>query len=230
MNFSIHSTPPSSKTTKTTSPGWPTEGSATPSVKAPGASAVGGMESTFWSIQVKQAWDSVPEAQEAEPPLLPSFSEDHGPWPLPFYPVLGMFPNYGGDNQEQPLPVRISDCAGIYPRIQSTSEPSISDSVNTFHEEQSEKPATLGTGKEAAEESFTVAVQPGSCSRAPDLGGDAQDTQNCGGSRSSECQPLANRDWRSRLWTLSGLLGRIPCPLSCLLHGCCPPAFGSRKP
>lgn len=64
--------------------------------------------STFWTMQVKQAWDSVPEVQEAQPPLLPSFSEDLGLWP-PFYPVLSLCPPDVGTYQEQLLPVWIDD-------------------------------------------------------------------------------------------------------------------------
>eukprot|EP00073_Rattus_norvegicus_P034607 XP_008759051.2 PREDICTED: LOW QUALITY PROTEIN: annexin-2 receptor-like [Rattus norvegicus] len=150
------------------------------------------MESTFWSVQVKQAWDSVPEAQEAQPPLLPSFSEDLGPWPLPFYPVLGVFPFEGSDLDFHRLPVWIG-FAGIYPGtdlcgIQSTSEPSIPDSVRANKEEQPEKAATPGTRKEAAEEPFTVAMQSESCFRAPHRGDDTHDAETCGGIVSSKCQ------------------------------------------
>lgn len=52
---------------------------------------------------------------KAQPPLLPSFLEDRGPWPLPFYPVLGLFPSDGSDYHKQPLPVWIGDFTGIYP-------------------------------------------------------------------------------------------------------------------
>lgn len=44
----------------------------------PEASAARGMKSPFWSVPVKQAWDSVPPEQDAQPPLLLSFSEDRG--------------------------------------------------------------------------------------------------------------------------------------------------------
>lgn len=124
------------------------------------------MESTFQSVQVKQAWDSVPLVQEAQSPLLPSFLEDRDLWTLPLYSVLGVFPAYsGGVYQEQPLVVWIGDFAGIYPRtdtcsIQSTSEPSIPDSVSAIHEEQVDKPTTPGTGEDPAEESLTVACSP----------------------------------------------------------------------
>lgn len=204
------------------------------------------MESTFWSVQVKQAWDSVPLLPEAQSPLLPSFSEDSGPWPLPFYPVLGTFLSEdcsedgcdnGGDNdgdyEEQPLLLWHDDFEGIDPRtdscwIQSTSEPIVPDSVNTFLEEQREKTATPGTREDAAEEPFAVAMQLRSCSRAPHRGDDALDSETCGGSPSSECQRLAFRDWRSRLGTRSGrILRRV---LACLPCGCCLPAFGSREP
>ncbi|XP_021045174.1 LOW QUALITY PROTEIN: annexin-2 receptor-like [Mus pahari] len=149
------------------------------------------MESTFRSVQVKQVWDSVPPVREAQPPLLPSFSEDHGPWPLPFYPVLGPFPSHRGDYQEQPLPVWIGDFAEIYPTtysygIQSTSESSTPDSVTTVYQEQREKTATPRTRGDAAEESFTVAMQPGSCSRAPHRGDDAKGTETSGGSSFTE--------------------------------------------
>lgn len=137
------------------------------------ASTAGGMESTFQSVQVKQAWDSVPLVQEAQSPLLPSFLEDREPRTLPLYPVLGVFPAYGGgDYQEQPLVVWIGDFAGIYPRtdtcrIQSTSEPSIPDSVSAVQEKQVDKPATPGTWEDPAEESFTVACSPGPVSERP---------------------------------------------------------------
>lgn len=62
-----------------------------------------------------QVWHSIPEVQEAQPLLLPSFSGDHGPWPLPFYQVLSVFPSDGSVYHEQPLPVWIYDIAGIYP-------------------------------------------------------------------------------------------------------------------
>uniref|UniRef100_A0A8C8UBM4 Uncharacterized protein n=1 Tax=Peromyscus maniculatus bairdii TaxID=230844 RepID=A0A8C8UBM4_PERMB len=62
------------------------------------------MEPTFWSVHVKQAWDSAPMAPETEPPLLPVFSEELGPWPLPFYPVLGGIHSDRGEDLEQPLP------------------------------------------------------------------------------------------------------------------------------
>lgn len=199
------------------------------------ASAAQEMESTFWSLQVKQAWDSVPVVQDAQSPLLPSFSEEHGPWPLPFYPVLGLFPSDSCDYQEQLLPGWIGDFAGIHPRtdscgIQSTSEHSIPDSVNTFQEEQPENQETPGTRENAVEDLLTVVMQPGSCSRAPHCGNEALDTNTCGGSISSECQRMASTDWGSKLRTLSGFLERIPCLLSCLLCGCCPRAFCSREP
>lgn len=187
-------------------------------------------------MQVKQAWDSVPPMQEAQSPLLPSFSEEQGPWPLPFSPVLGgMFPSHRGDYQEQPLPVWMDDFAGIYPMayscgIQRTSEPSVPDLVRDVFEEQQEKTTTQGTWEDTAEEPFTVEMQPWSCSRAPLLGDYAKDAETSGWSSFRECQQPARRHWRSRLWTLSGLLQRILCPLTCLLRGCCLLAFGSKEP
>ena len=196
-------------------------------------------------MQVKQAWDSVPLPQEAQSPPLPSFSEDSGPWPLPFYPVLGTYRSedcgedgcdYGGDNegddQEQPLLLWNDDFEGIHPGtdscwIQSTSESSVPDSVNSFLEEQQENPTTPGTQEEDAEEPFAVAKQHRSCSRAPHRGDDALDAEACGGSP-FKCWRLAFRDWRSRLRTRSGrILRRV---LACLPRGCCLPAFGSREP
>lgn len=199
-------------------------------------SAAQGMESTFWSVQVKRAWDSVPpQVQEAQPPLLPIFSEDRGPWPLPFYPVLGVFPSESGDDHEQPLPGCIGDFAGIYPRtdpcgIQSILEPSVPEPVTAVHEEQPEKTRTPGPREDAAEEPFTVAMQPSSCSRAAHHGDDAKDTETSGGSCSRECQQAATRDWTSRLCPLSGLLECIRSGLSCLLRGCCLGYNGSREP
>lgn len=183
------------------------------------------MESPFWSVQVKQAWDSVPPEQDAQPPLLPSFSEDRGPWPLPFYPVLGAFPSEGGDQDEHRLPVWMGDFAGIYARTasrrsQSTSEPSIPDCVSEVDEEQPEKPATPGTREDAAEESFAVRVQPESSSTAPPRGDEALNTETCGTGLSSECQRPATRNWRRRLWTLSGHLESLRRRLSFLLCGC----------
>ena len=170
----------------------------------PGVSAVRGMESTFWSLQVKQAWDSVPQVQEAQSPLPASFSEDHGPWPLPFYPVLGLFPSHSGDFLEQPLPVWIGDFAGIYPMtsscgIQRTWEPSIPDSVSAVHDVQQEKIAIPGTREDTAEEPFTVEMHPGSCSRELRGGDDAKDPETSGGSSFRDFQQPARRDWRSRL-------------------------------
>ncbi|XP_021009930.1 annexin-2 receptor [Mus caroli] len=190
------------------------------------------MESNFWSVQVKRAWDSVPQVQEAQPPLLPSFSEDHGPWPLSFYPVLGAISSdVGGDYQEQPLPVWMNDFAGIYPRtdscrVQSTSEPSIPDSVSAIHEEQPEKPTTLGTWEDVAEESFRVAMQPWSCSRASHRGNDAKDTESCSGSSSTECeQPSGSGEVDSGLcqdaWRAF---------VACLFCGLLQPDSGSSEP
>ena len=199
---------------------------------SPDSRASPGMESNFWSVQVKQAWDSVPLVQEAQPPLLPSFSEDRGPWPLPFYPVLGeISSDDGGDYQEQPLPVWMNDFAGTYPRtdsckIQSTSEPSIPESVSAIHEEQPEKPTTLGTWMEAVEESFRVAMQPWSCSTAPHRGNDAKDTETCGRSSSTECeQPSESGEVDSGLcqdaWRAF---------IACLFCGLLPPDSGSSEP
>lgn len=194
------------------------------------------MESPFWSVQVKQAWDSVPPEQEAQPPPLPSFSEDRGPWTLPFYPVLGVFPSEGGDQDEHRLPDWNGDFSGIYAgtaasrRSQSTSQPNIPDSVSDVNQGQPEKPATPGTREDSAEEPFAVGMQLESCSRAPPRGDDAMNTETCGMGLSSECQRPATRNWRRRLWTLSGLLERFRRGLSFLLCGCCGPAFGRREP
>lgn len=193
------------------------------------------MESPFWSVLVGQAWDSVPPQPDAQPPLLPSFSEDRGPWPLPFYPVLGVFPLEGGDPGEHRLPVWMGDFAGIYPgtacrRSQSTSEPSIPDSVSEVNGEQPEKRATPGTQEEAAGESFALRVQPESSSTAPPRGDEALNTETCGTGPSSECQRPATLNWRSRLGTLSGHLEHALHRLSFLLCGCCGRALGSREP
>ena len=164
----------------------------------------------------------VPPTQEAQSPPPSRFSEDHSPWPLTFYPVLCRSPSDdGGDYQEQPLPIWNNDIGRIYPRtdscgIQSTSEPSIPDSVNTFLEEQQEKTLTPGTREDAAEEPFTVAMHHRSCSRAPRRGDDALDTETCGGSPSNECQRLAIRDWRCRLGTRSGPILHCLLPFLCL--------------
>ena len=135
---------------------------------------------------MQQAWDLVPPTQEAQSPPPSGFSEDHSPWPVTFYPVLCRSPSDdGGDYQEQPLPIWNNDFEGIYPRtnscgIQSTSEPSIPDSMNTFLEEQQEKTLTPGTREDAAEEPFTVAMHHRSRSRAPRRGDGALDTETCG--------------------------------------------------
>lgn len=200
------------------------------------------MDSTFWSVEVKQAWDSVPQTEEARSLPLPSFSEDSGPWPLPFYPVLGKFPSddggedggdNGGDYQEQPLLLWNDDIEGIYPRtdscgIQNTWESSVRDSINTLLEEPREETPTPGTPEDAAEEPFTVAVQHWSCSGAPHRGDDALDAETGAGSPSNECQPLATADWRSRL--LTWLVRFLRRGLASLLCSFRLPAFGSWEP
>ena len=127
------------------------------------------------------------------------------------------------------------DFAGIYPMtnscgIQRTSEPSLPDTVSAVHEVQREKIATPGTREDTAEEPFTVEMQPGSCSRAPRSGDDTKDTETSGRSSLREGQQQARRHWISRLWTLSGILQLIHCPLSLLLRGCFLLAFSSKEP
>ncbi|KAL6041335.1 hypothetical protein STEG23_007451 [Scotinomys teguina] len=95
------------------------------------------MESTFWSVHVKQAWDSCPVAPETDPPLLPVFSEERGPWPLPFYPVLGVIPSDRSDDHEPLLQCPEDDFMEIDLMTDSSSEP---DSLLAFVESDDHEP------------------------------------------------------------------------------------------
>lgn len=193
------------------------------------------METTFWSVGLRQAWDAAAVVPEDQRPLLPSFSEDRGPWPLPFYPALGVFTSDSGDRHEQPLQVLVDDIVEICRRtdscgIHSTLEPGMTDSVSPFHVVHQEKPGTPRTLEDPAGEPTTVARQHWTCSIAPHGGDEARDAEICDRSISGQCQGPVSRDWRRRLWVLPRLMEGFRCLLCCLLRGCGLRAFGKQGP
>ncbi|XP_059108842.1 annexin-2 receptor [Peromyscus eremicus] len=184
------------------------------------------MEPTFWSVHVKQAWDSAPVSPETEP-LLPVFSEDRGPWPLPFYPVLGGIPSDRGDHLEQPLQCLQGDFAGSYGRTDSSSEP---DFLRDFHEGH-EQPATPARVEDSGLEPVPEAEQHRPWSRAPHRGHESRDTETTERRSPGECEPPPTGDRRRgpRVWSAVrrhiGSLFRC-----CVPRGCCVPVRGSREP
>uniref|UniRef100_A0A8C8W6F5 Annexin-2 receptor n=1 Tax=Peromyscus maniculatus bairdii TaxID=230844 RepID=A0A8C8W6F5_PERMB len=185
------------------------------------------MEPTFWSVHVKQAWDSAPMAPETEPPLLPVFSEELGPWPLPFYPVLGGIRSDRGDDLEQPLPCLQGDLSGSDGRTESSSEP---DSPRAFHEGRG-RPATPASVEDSDVEPFPEAEQPRPWSRAPHPGQESRDTETTERRSPEECEPPTGGDLRggSRVW--SAVRRRLRSVFRCCVpRGCCKPERGSREP
>ncbi|XP_076407968.1 annexin-2 receptor [Peromyscus maniculatus bairdii] len=184
------------------------------------------MEPTFWSVHVKQAWDSAPVAPETEP-LLPVFSEERGPWPLPFYPVLGGIRSDRGDDLEQPLPCLQGDLSGSDGRTESSSEP---DSPRAFHEGRG-RPATPASVEDSDLEPVPEAEQPRPWSRTPHRGRESRDTETTERRSPGECEPptTGDRNRGPRVWTAIGqrILSVFRC---CMPRGCCIRLHGSREP
>ncbi|KAL1763076.1 annexin-2 receptor [Sigmodon hispidus] len=174
-----------------------------------GASAAQAMESTFWSVHVKQAWDSAPVVPEAQPPLLPVFSEDRGPWPLPFYPSLGS--DYMGD----PLQVLQDDFDESCLTMDSSSMPG---SFLDFYDEQ-EDLRTPGPVEDSATEMITAPRQTLTCWRAPLRGEDLQDIETSEDRSCGECKRPATGHWRRRWQVFLGLLERIAGTICCVPRG-----------
>ncbi|XP_053513331.1 annexin-2 receptor-like [Artibeus jamaicensis] len=180
----------------------------------------------------KSAWDAVDRAPRPRPPSL-LISEDSGPWPLPFYPVLGEsagnYDAYGGQLLCSPC-WRLPSVYGTYRLLtaaQSSWEGSPAQASLGPSPETPETPETPESPAEPARESEPAEETP-SPGPAQEPWPSARDGQQMAekfeGPRPAERRPPRAPAARCPHPDFSGCLRwvrRAVCSLSRAAAGCC---------
>ncbi|XP_012305001.3 annexin-2 receptor-like [Aotus nancymaae] len=185
---------------------------------------------------VKRAWDSTEVAPEPHPPPIVS-SEDCGPWPLPFYPVLGEDSPASCD-----LGLLSSPCwrlhwiypqNGLFPGVQSVLEPSTAQSAEFNWPGTQKQQEALVEEVDQAEEPNRLTLQPLPLSSPPQLWDRLEDTKACDSGRVLECSHPPALDWWRHLRGFSDCLEwirRVGCATFSVPWACCPRICGANQP
>ncbi|XP_058164526.1 annexin-2 receptor [Dasypus novemcinctus] len=167
----------------------------------------------------------LPEAQ----PWAPLSAEDSGPWPLPFYPVLGESPRGTWDSGPELLSSPCWRLRWVYPQngrfpgAQRTPQPSAALPPPGLYSETPEKPEAPSRAGDPAADTRRLTLPPLPSAQSPRPGDGPPLAE------SSDRRAPAPAGW-GRPWARGGCLRWLGRALLRVRRGCCPALCGGSAP